>query len=139
MIFYHYTCIEHIKEIFSDGFLKVGEANISPVEAHLQPDVVWLFKKPWVGQVPKMLAGNSPYQAIDKTRICIKIDVPVEEVQRADKFWKKFDTPDWWIKALEECGGKTNSKDWYVMTRNIPSIEWVEVRDRYSNQKIKVG
>ena len=139
MIFYHYTCIEHIKEIFSDGFLKAGEANISPVEANLQPNVVWLFKKPWVGQVPKMLAGTPPYQAIDKTRICIKIDVPAEEVQRADKFWKKFDTPDWWIKALEECGGKTNSKDWYVITRNVPSKEWVEVRDRYSNQTIKVG
>ena len=139
MIFYHYTCIEHIKEIFSDGFLKAGEANISPVEVNLQPNVVWLFKKPWVGQVPKMLSGTSPYQAIDKTRICIKIDVPVEEVQRADKFWKKFDTPDWWIKALEGCGGKTNSKDWYVITRNVPSTEWVEVRDRYSNQTIKVG
>jgi len=139
MIFYHYTCIEHIKEIFSDGFLKTGEANISPVEANIQPDVVWLFKKPWVGQVPKMLAGKSSYQAIDKTRICIKIDVPAEEVQRADKFWKKFDTPDWWIKALEGCGGKTNSKDWYVITRNVPSTEWVEVRDRYSNQTIKVG
>ena len=137
MIFYHYTCIEHIEEIFSDGFLKVGEANISPVEVHLQPDVVWLFKKPWVGQVPKMLSGRTP--GIDKTRICIKVDVPMEEVQRADKFWKKFDTPDWWIKALEGCGGKTNSKDWYVISRNIPSTEWVEVKDRYSNQKIKIG
>ena len=137
MIFYHYTCIEHIKNIFSDGFLKASEANISPVEARLQPDVVWLFKKPWVGQVPQMLSGVTP--GIDKTRICIKVDVPAEEVQRADKFWKKFDTPDWWIKALEECGGKTNSKDWYVITRNILSAEWLEVRDRYSNQKIKVG
>jgi len=135
MIFYHYTCIEHIEEIFSDGFLKASEANISPVEAHIQPDVVWLFKKPWTGKVPQMLAGHD----IDKTRIYIKVDVPMEEVQRADKFWKKFDTPSWWIKSLEECGGKTNSKDWYVITRNIPSTEWVEVRDRYSNQKIKVG
>ena len=107
MIFYHYTCIEHIKNIFSDGFLKASEANISPVEARLQPDVVWLFKKPWVGQVPQMLSGVTP--GIDKTRICIKVDVPAEEVQRADKFWKKFDTPDWWIKALESGGGKTNS------------------------------
>ena len=135
MIFYHYTCIEHIEKIFSDGFLKVSEANISPVEAHVQPDVVWLFKKPWIGKIPQMLAGHN----IDKTRISIKVDVPMEEVQRADKFWKKFDTPDWWIKSLEECGGKTNSKDWYVITRNIPSTEWVEVSDRYSNQKIKVG
>jgi len=135
MIFYHYTCVQHIEEIFSDGFLKASEANISPVEAHLQPDVVWLFKKLWIGKAPKMLSGNN----MDKTRIYIKVDVPMGEVQRADKFWKKFDTPDWWIKALEGCGGKTNSKDWYVIARNIPSTEWLEVRDRYSNQKIKVG
>ena len=139
MIFYHYTCIEHIEEIFSDGFLKASEANISPVEAHIKPDVVWLFKKPWVGQAPKMLSGSDSFSAVDKTRICITVDVPMEEVQRADKFWKRFDTPDWWIKALVKCGGKTNSKDWHVITRNIPSTEWIEVRDRYSNQKIKVG
>tara|TARA_R100000306_G_C4318326_1_gene113776 strand:+ start:80 stop:550 length:471 start_codon:yes stop_codon:yes gene_type:complete len=139
MIFYHYTCIEHIEEIFSDGFLKASEANISPVEAHIKPDVVWLFKKPWVGQAPKMLSGSDSFSAVDKTRICITVDVPMEEVQRADKFWKRFDTPDWWIKALEKCGGKTNSKDWHVITRNIPSTEWIEVRDRYSNQKINVS
>lgn len=135
MIFYHYTCIQHLEEIFSDGFLKASEANISPVESHLQPDVVWLFKKLLVGKAPQMLSGPN----MDKTRIYIKVDVPMVEVQRADKFWKKFDTPDWWIKSLEECGGKTNSKDWYVIARNIPSTEWLEVRDRYSNQKIKVG
>jgi len=137
MIFYHYTCIEHIEKIFSDGFLKVSEANISPIKARIQPDVVWLFKKPWVGRVPQMLSGVTP--GTDKTRICIKVDVPMEEVQRADKFWKKLNTPEWWIKALEEGGGKTSSKDWYVITRNIPSTEWIDVRDRYSNQKIKVG
>jgi len=81
MIFYHYTDIAHIKKIFSDGFLKVCEANISPVEARIQPDVVWLFKKPWVGQVPKMLPTKSKSPHINRTKCLQTLGFTLENRQ----------------------------------------------------------
>ena len=93
MIFYHYTCIEHIEKIIDDGFLKTSESNVSPSEEHAGPDVVWLLKKPLTGQVPQMLTGRAEMSGrsvgIDKSRICITVDLPATDVQRADKFWKK--------------------------------------------------
>ena len=144
MIFYHYTCIEHLEKIIDDGFLKISESNVSPSEAHAGPDVVWLLKKPLTGQVPEMLTGRAEISGrsfgIDKSRIRITVDLPATEVQRADKFWKKHKVEQWWADQLNKLGGKSKVKDWYVIIRNIPSEEWVEIGDRYNqNQKIKAG
>ncbi len=144
MIFYHYTCVEHLEKIIDDGFLKTSESNVSPSEEHAGPDVVWLLKKPLTGQVPEMLTGRAEISGrpfgIDKSRICITVDLPPTEVQRADKFWKKHKVEQWWADRLSSLGGKSKVKDWYVILRNIPSEEWVEIGDRYNqNQKIKAG
>jgi hypothetical protein len=144
MIFYHYTCIEHIEKILEDGFLKPSESNVSPSEEHVGPDVVWLLKKPLTGQVPQMLTGAIQKAGrsfgVDKSRICITIDLPSHEVQRADKFWKKHKVEQWWVDRLSGLGGKSKVKDWYVIPRNVPSSEWIEIGDRYNqNQKIQAG
>jgi hypothetical protein len=144
MIFYHYTCIEHIEKILDDGLLKTSESNVSPSEEHAGPDVVWLLKKPLTGQVPEMLTGRIEASGrsfgIDKSRICVTVDLPHSEVQRADKFWKRHKVEQWWVDRLSSLGGKSKVKDWYVITRSIPSEEWVEIGDRYNqNQKIKAG
>ena len=144
MIFFHYTCIEHLEKIIDVGFLKTSESNVSPSEEHAGPDVVWLLKKPFRGQVPEMLTGRAEISGrplgIDKSRICITVDLPPTEVHRADKFWKKHKVEQWWADRLSSLGGKSKVKDWYVILRNIPSEEWVEIGDRYNqNQKIKAG
>ena len=142
--YYHYTSMVHIKEIREYGIIKTTESNVSMEEEHAGPDVVWLLKKPLTGQVPEMLTGRAEISGrpfgIDKSRICITVDLPPTEVQRADKFWKKHKVEQWWADRLSSLGGKSKVKDWYVILRNIPSEEWVEIGDRYNqNQKIKAG
>ena len=177
MIFYHYTCLEHLEEIVGSGYLKLCESNAVPpsyvvdtpdglavtqeyVEAKeagdlptddnaMQgPTVVWLFKKPVTGRGPTMLQSQSMAYingqyipvTVDKTRVEITVDVPADEVQRADKFFKKHKTPEWWLKILEAAGGSSKLRDWYVIERIVPSEEWLEIKDRYNNKDaIKQG
>ena len=168
MIFYHYTCVEHLETIIEAGYLKLCEANVYPPsyfqetdegiqisseylegvttgqppvdENELKgPHVVWLFKKRLTGKGPKMLlstgtmnvSGSLVPVTIDKSRVEFTVDVPASEVKRADKFFKKHNTPDWWLKVMALAGGNSKVKDWYVIERTIPSNEWKEIKDRY--------
>jgi hypothetical protein len=70
----------------------------------------------------------------DKSRIEFTVDLPVDEVQRSDKFFKKYDTPEWWLKELESKSWGTKRKDWYVIERQILSHEWLEIKDRYKGK-----
>ncbi len=87
MIFYHYTCVEHLETIIEAGYLKLCEANVyppsyfqetdkgiqisseylegvktgqSPVDENelKGPHVVWLYKKRLTGKGPKMLLST---------------------------------------------------------------------------------
>jgi hypothetical protein len=126
MIFYHYTCGQHLPKIMKDRFLKTTESNVSMLQPRSGPDVVWLFKKPLSNKVCKMLQTVG---GVDKSRIQFTVDLPRDEVLRSDKFFKKHKADKHWIKMLEEVGG-SRSKDWYVIDRRIPSTEWAEVYDR---------
>jgi len=169
MIFYHYTCVEHLETIIEAGYLKLCEANVYPPsyfqetdkgiqisseylegvktgqppvdENELKgPHVVWLYKKQLIGKGPKMLlsstvvkiAGSLLPTTIDKSRVEFTVDLPANEVKRADKFFKKHNTPEWWIKILERAGGSSKVKDWYVIERPVLSNEWKEIKDRYN-------
>ena len=147
MFYYHYTSAHHIQQIIHDGFIKTTESNVSPHEYGVGPDVVWLFKKPITSvSVPNMLrsvghyAANQSQVPVDKSKIYIKVNLEPTEVQRADKFFKKHNAESWWIKRLEDMGGGTKSKDWYVIERDVPSSEWEVIGDRYnSTQIIHIG
>ena len=143
MIFYHYTCMEHLDKIIDSGYLKLSESNISPEEEKAGPGVVWLVKKRITGKAPSMLTSRAVLSSggklvpvtIDKSRVEITVDLSSEEVQRSDKFFRKHKSPTWWVEALEDY---TNSKarDWYVIERTIPSEEWIEIKDRYNEQDV---
>ena len=66
------------------------------------------------------------------TTLFRSVDLPANEVKRADKFFKKHNTPEWWIKILERAGGSSKVKDWYVIERPVLSNEWKEIKDRYN-------
>ena len=139
--------MHHIPNIIADGVIKTSESNVSPHEYGVGPDVVWLFKKPIKNKlVPQMLTttanvgGNQKSIPVDKSKIYIKVNLDPSEVQRADKFWKKNNVAEWWVKKMEGLGGASKSKDWYVIQRNIDISEWVEIGDRYnSTQIIDIG
>ena len=128
MIFYHYTCLEHLEEIVGSGYLKLCESNAIPPSYVVETTVVWLYKKPVTGRGPTMLQTQSMAYidgkylpvTVDKTRVEITVDVPASEVQRADKFFKRHKTPAWWLKILEAAGGSSKLRDWYVIERIIP-------------------
>ena len=151
MIFYHYTCLEHLETIVNSGYLKLCQSNVNPPPEEATedtPQVVWLLKKPLVGKTPDMLVsqgyanvdGRNVPVRIDKSRVEIIVNVPQEDVQRADKFFRKNNTPEWWIKVLENASGGTKVKEWYVVERTVGQEEWVEINDRYnSTDKVKKG
>ena len=177
MIFYHYTCLEHLEKIVDSGYLKLCESNIYPpsyvvetengvgvTDEYLEakkagqpivdenamkgPPVVWLYRKPLTGKGPDMLQseGVMPVDGrlfpvtIDKSRVEISVNIPAEDAQRADKFFRKHKTPEWWLRILEKAAGSSKVRDWYVIERIIPSEEWLEIKDRYNNKDaIKQG
>jgi len=159
MIFYHYTAEGHVESILESGYLKLCESNaLPPTQEYIDsvksgnpiedsnelvsPKVVWLLKKQLVGKTPRMLTSNGSVKlagvgqvlpvVVDKSKIEFTVDISIEDVQRSDKFFRQFNTPEWWIKGLEEFGGNTGTKDWYVCRREILESEWVEIKDRYN-------
>ena len=120
----------------------INKFDIEDTNALKSPKVVWLFKKQLVGTAPVMLTSKGSVKlfgvgqplpvVFDKSKIEFTVDIPIEDVQRSDKFFRQFNTPEWWIKGLEQFGGKTGVKDWYVCRREILESEWVEIKDRYN-------
>jgi len=133
MIFYHYTSEPHLEKIQEEGLIKVSESNISATKEHAGPDVVWLFKEPLTGPTPRMLMFpvNMKFATLllDKSKIQIQVDIPEQEVRRADKFFKKLGADPQWIKELERVGQSKNKK-WYVIQRDILQSEWGSVTIR---------
>ena len=133
MIFYHYTSEPHLEIIQEEGIIRTTESNVSGTEEHIGPDVVWLFKEPLRGPTPQMLISAIDVKIgtlyLDKSKIEIQVDVPDHEVRRADKFFKKLGADPQWIQHLEEMG-QSKKKKWYVITRNIPQVEWNNVTIR---------
>jgi len=151
--YYHYTTRVHNATIEECGFLKLSESNVSMEEAHLGPDVVWLFKEP-LTVVPLMMYSPLMLNAnevntegvgvrqltdndlqrmfmgmwVPKTEIEITVSLPRDEVVRADKFLKKHNADPDWIKNLEH--GTTKMSKQYVITREVMAEEFIEIRFR---------
>lgn len=121
MKLYHYTCIQHWPTILASGLLKVTESNISPVVDHAGPDVVWLTTD------SRCKHGHGlELSAVDKTRIRITVDVPVDDVHVWRQWASAHGADPRFMAALASSGG---SSTWRVIERPIPSSEWVEVVD----------
>ena len=133
MIYYHYTSEPHLELIQESGVIKTTESNVSATKEHAGPDVVWLFKEPLKGPTPRMLLNHIDVKIgtlhLDKSKIQIQVDIPDNEVRRADKFFKKLGADPQWLKQLEESG-QSKKKKWYVLLRDIPQSEWGEVTIR---------
>ena len=148
MIFYHYTPSNHIHEIRDAGVINTTESNLHHEIVHYGPDVVWLFKEPLGDKIPKMMKATRRFKdgsviVVDKSQWEITVDLPPEEVIRADKFFKRFhsDDPsyaDLLLNALELAGG-SKAKTWYVIQRPIPSEEWVFTRERPHQNRITMN
>ena len=144
MKFYHYTTKAHYQEILDCGYLKLTESNVSPEKEHAGPDVVWLFKEPIKNdrEIPHMLIGEitlggMPVGATSKTDFEFIVDLSLEEVTRADKWFKKQKADRDWITALEENGGCKFTKQ-YVIERTVNTEDWLEVNERKDLQKTVV-
>ena len=143
MKYYHYTTDLHLPKIQEAGFLKLVESNVSETEEHFGPDVVWLFKQPVKGKTPKMLQSTidigTAFILVDKSSVEIEVELPVKEVVRADKFYKKHKADSKWITQL--CKNvDSSSKQWYVVERPVLVDEFVAVRKRpeaFSMIKVK--
>ena len=133
MIYYHYTSEPHLELIQESGIIKTTDSNVSGTEEHVGPDVVWLFKEPLRGTTPRMLITHVDLKFatlyLDKSKMEIQVDIPAHEVRRADKFFKKLDADPKWISHLESSGQSKNKK-WYVIERDIPKSEWVDITVR---------
>jgi len=141
MKFYHYTTKDHHKEILDSGNIKLSESNVSPFKEHAGPDVVWLFKDPIANdkEIPNMLIGEInlagiPVGATSKTDFEFVLDLPLEEVTRADKWFKKQKADQGWISVLEKNGGCKFTKQ-YVIERMVEKEAWLEVNERKDLQK----
>ena len=124
--YYHYTTVEHWKDIEKDGFIKLTESNASLKEEHYAPDVVWLFAEP-LKTVPKMMYAtvqNTQTKKIanfqqSKAQLEIHVILERQHVSRADKFLKKHGASEEDMKSLEVSGG-FKFKEQYVCVQQIP-------------------
>jgi len=129
MRLYHFTCREHLPAILEAGLLKVTESNISDSREHKGPDVVWLTDDPdpdrhegWAHAVKVDSAGRRTL--ISKTTARFTVEVPNHEVHHWPTWSRQQGIRNMWYRRLAVAG---DPERWWVVTRPIPSDEWVEV------------
>lgn len=132
---FHWTSTYHLKQILLEGRLTTTESNVGspspmlqPAGEHLGPDVVWLL------DVPVLRFGHGltmdpsgPYRMLhDKTevRFTVKVDGAVPWTR-----WKPAEAmhPTWRKSMIRSGGGRDAVRHWWVIERDIPRAEWVEV------------
>lgn len=120
MRLYHYTSLMHWRSIKRDGYIDVTESNVDILRDHAGPDVVWLTNESY-DSTPPMLAS-----IVDKTAVRILVEVPDDEVHRADTWMLEHGADPEWIAILERAGG-SSATTWYVVERPIHHDEWYDV------------
>ena len=127
MTLYHYTCLHHLPTILRAGYLNTTESNVSLLDEHIGPDVVWLTTDPAVRVGLQGLGGPERPADWNKTRVRFEI-APEVEVEK----WFASDLceqmSDWERRALiRAAGGVEFSDTWWVAYQPIPRSQWIAV------------
>ena len=125
MNLYHYTSIYHLLGLLESNQIKTTESNASFRIEHLAADVVWLTSNASPSFEASLLGSF-----VDKKQVRITVDVPAVPYM---EWAKENNVSREVIRQLDQFGGK-QKKNWHVIERPIPSLEWKQI-DLYDYDK----
>jgi hypothetical protein len=116
--FYHYTSAARLPMIIESGVILPTESNVSMMEAHAGPDVVWLLDGP-IDDASHGLDGSIH----DKRSAFIEVEIPAI---RWLNWWATATMKPAWRDAMISAGGGPNAAArWYVWPARIHRHRWV--------------
>lgn len=133
---YHFTSKHHLELILKAGVITTTESNVGsphfalqPTGDHYGPDVVWLLDTPVLHYNHGLsMDPDSKIQMLwNKTevRITVRVEGAVPWLK-----WKPAEemNPRWRRSFLQGVGGRDAARRWWVLEREIPRDEWLEIR-----------
>jgi hypothetical protein len=121
---YHITCRAWAKKIVLEGRLRTGESSIRPDGSG--PKVVWFTTDPAPTQ-PWACVERQRRSDAQKNTIRITVALPEGDAQWWPLWARARGISEIWYEAMAESGG--NPDDWWVVTRPVPSREFVRIED----------
>jgi hypothetical protein len=133
---YHWTSLAHLRSILESGVLRTTESNVGspglvlkPAGEHYGPDVVWLLDVPVLHHNHGLtMSPDSQIQMRhDKTEV--RITVRVTDATAWTRWAPAKEMhPEWRRAFLKGAGGRDAARHWWVVEREIPRDEWLEIR-----------
>lgn len=148
---HHFTAVYWLPRIIDSGFIDTTESNCSETK-HAGPDVAWFttddgsdldviqrhvgpaLRLDW--ETRQMVPDPDPHPAFDRTRI--RITVRTRRARRWSDWLKAtgFQRDSAWLRRLTAgCRWST----WWVSPTPVPTTDWVEVRDIFTDRVLWVA
>jgi hypothetical protein len=114
---YHYTTPLHLRSIVSEGVLRPTESNVSLLEEHAGPDVVWATDAP---SLPEIGAhGLGPIKG--GVRIAFRHPRAVRWMEWP---WRERMDPLWRDAMVSAGGGDAAAQHWWLVEGPVPMKLW---------------
>lgn len=125
MKLYHYTNPCNLPGIIREGRLQPSESNVGsptpslpPCGERVGPDVVWATTSK---------GANAKRYGLAATPNLVRVTFDARDgLQKAFVFWQTHGINPKWKQALV-ADRPGRGEDWFVVTRPVPSSEWVEI------------
>jgi len=123
MIFYHFTCLNHLPQICKSGFLKFGDIPLKKSPQYGEDGHgVWLTTAS--SATPEQHGLKNPH--LDKTIVRFKIEIDEKSPQlfKWSDYAKLNKVKPKWYKVLDEVGGGLSHTWWlYIGSIDIRSLQ----------------
>jgi len=132
---YHYTSLEHARQIIADGMIRTTEPNLSPdcrSDECGTPQVVWLTTD---GGLKHTHGLDCPVTGKNRVRFTVKL--PTRDAHKWKEWAVRKGIDKRWMRALMAAGGGAlASYTWRVIERPITWPRWVEVLDLQTGERL---
>ena len=125
-VLYHYTCVYHLPDILSSGYLKLTDSNL------IAPDGTWeteLRSKEYKPVVWLTDSESPDRLGLNEIKKEIKITVAKKDYMIWWKAWEpQKHMPKWWKEAFTDG---YNASSWYVSEKVISFKDILKIENLY--------